>query len=225
MLTTQDNETLTRMGPGTPMGDLLRHYWHPILFSWELERDGAPERVRLLGEDLIAFRNTEGQIGLVGNNCPHRGASLFFGRNEESGLRCVYHGWKFDTAGACVDMPNEPPESNFRHKIRHTAYRCEERAGMIWAYMGPADPPPPLPHFEWMDVPEAHRYGSKRIQYSNWVQAMEGDIDQSHVSYVHSRLKLDDGIAPGFPGGDPQRLVNQIRMMDKHPRFEVVETD
>ena len=240
MLSREDNEKLTRVGPGTVMGDLLRQYWQPVLFSWELEADGAPERVRLLGEDLVAFRDTSGRIGLVGNNCPHRGASLFFGRNEEEGLRCVYHGWKFDLNGACVDMPNEPPESNFKHKINHVAYPCVERAGMIWAYLGPRLPrrgtspratedvgSPPLPHFEWMDLPAEHMYGSKRVQYSNWVQAMEGDIDQSHVSFVHSRLNLDGESrnAASFPGSGPRRNVDEIRMMDKHPRFEVVETD
>ena len=132
MLSKSDNELMTRVGPGTPMGELLRRDWATFLFSWELEADGTPERVRLLGEDLIAFRNTDGQVGLVGDHCPHRGASLFFGRNEENGLRCVYHGWKFDVQGTCVDMPNEPPESNFKDKIHHTAYPCVERCGFIW---------------------------------------------------------------------------------------------
>src|SRR6266508_3837361 len=133
MLSTADNELLCRVGPATPMGQYLRRYWMPALLSWELpEPDCAPIRVRLLGEDLVAFRNTEGQVGLMAENCPHRGASLFFGRNEECGLRCVYHGWKFDTAGACVDMPAEPrlasgraldgPDgSNFKHRIRAMA--------------------------------------------------------------------------------------------------------
>src|SRR5215813_9181218 len=113
MLTTAENELMTRVGPGTAMGRLLRQYWHPVLFTSELEADESPRRVRLLGEDLIAFRDTSGRPGLVSNNCPHRGASLFFGRNEENGLRCVYHGWKFDVTGQCVDMPSEPPESDF----------------------------------------------------------------------------------------------------------------
>src|ERR1700751_3315805 len=125
LLTAEDNELLTRTGPGTPMGELFRRFWMPAILSSEVPApDCPPIRVRLLGEDLIAFRDTQGRIGLVGNHCPHRGASLFFGRNEESGLRCVYHGWKFDITGQCVDMPNEPPESNFKHKIQHTAYPC-----------------------------------------------------------------------------------------------------
>src|SRR5919112_206748 len=127
MLSHEDNELLTHVGPGTLMGTYFRRYWIPAFLSEELpEADGAPLRLRLLGEDLIAFRATDGRVGVVASNCPHRGASLFFGRNEEQGLRCVYHGWKFDTSGACVDMPNEPPESNFKGKVRVTAYPCEE---------------------------------------------------------------------------------------------------
>ena len=132
MLTKEDNETITRVGPGTPTGDLMRQYWHPVMFPYELEADGAPLRIRLLGEDLIAFRATDGRVGLLADNCSHRGASLFFGRNEECGLRCVYHGWKYDVTGQCVDMPNEPAESNFKAKIRAVAYPCVERGGVIW---------------------------------------------------------------------------------------------
>src|SRR5205809_78697 len=149
MLSKADNELITRVGPGTPMGELLRQYWIPALISEEVpEPDGAPYRVRLLGEDLIAFRDTGGQVGLITSNCPHRGASLFFGRNEESGLRCVYHGWKFDVSGQCVDMPNEPAESNFKNKVKALAYPCVERGGVVWAYMGPRLKPPPLPDIE-----------------------------------------------------------------------------
>ena len=138
MLSREDNELLCRIGPGTPMGDLMRQYWVPAALSNELgARDGAPLRVRLLGEDLIAFRASSGTVGLVRSSCPHRGASLFYGRNEEEGLRCVYHGWKFDVAGRCVDMPSEPAESNFRGKVRAVAYPCVERAGLVWAYLGP----------------------------------------------------------------------------------------
>ena len=162
MLTKADNEYLTRVGPGTPTGDLLRQYWHPFLYPWELEPDGPPLRIRLLGEDLVAYRNTNGQVGLVANNCPHRGASLFFGRNEEAGLRCVYHGWKYDVTGACVDMPNEPPESNFKHKIHISAYPCVEKGGMVWTYMGPLNPAPPLAGLEFLDLTDDQRFYWKR---------------------------------------------------------------
>src|SRR2546426_8566135 len=174
MLSREDNELLCRVGSGTPVGALLRQYWIPALMSSELpERDGAPVRVRLLGENLIAFRVTSGKIGLIQNHCAHRGASLFFGRNEEEGIRCVYHGWKYDCEGACVDMPNEPPESNFKDKVRLKAYPCRERGGMVWTYMGPPELMPGLPEFEFLMVPDSHRYVSKRLQECNWLQALE----------------------------------------------------
>jgi phthalate 4,5-dioxygenase len=227
VLSAQDNELIARVGPGTPMGDLLRLYWIPFLCSWEVEPDGSPARVRLLGEDLIAFRDSGGQIGLIQNNCPHRGASLFFGRNEESGLRCVYHGWKFSIDGTCVDMPNEPTlrfasrgalaESDFRTRVRAVAYPCQERGGIVWTYMGPRTPPPPLPGLEWLGLPETQVVASKRVQDTNWVQAMEGDIDQSHLSFTHSSLRPEED-----PSGDPR--IARIRKLDTHPRFEVVRT-
>src|SRR5215470_19428686 len=150
MLSKADNELLARVGPGTPMGELFRRFWIPILLQSELpEPDCAPIRVRLLGEDLVAFRDTNGQVGFLAANCPHRGASLFFGRNEQAGLRCVYHGWKFDTVGNCLDMPNEPADSDFRHKVKATAYPAAERGGVIWIYMGPSELTPGFPQFEW----------------------------------------------------------------------------
>src|ERR687887_2087438 len=151
MLSKEDNELLTRIGPGTPMGNLMRQYWLPFMLSEEVpEADGNPVRVRLLGEDLIAFRDSSGRVGLLGNHCPHRGASLFYGRNEEDGLRCVYHGWKYDVSGQCVDMPNEPVDSDFKAKVRLTAYPVREWGGVIWVYMGPPDKMPEAPpQLEW----------------------------------------------------------------------------
>ena len=222
MLSEKDNELLTRVGSGTPMGNLLRQFWIPFLFTWELKPDGPPERVRLMGEDLVAFRDGDGEVGLIPEKCPHRRASLYFGRNEEHGLRCIYHGWKFDVEGQCVDMPNEPPESNFKDKIKVRSYPCVERGGLAWTYMGPLPELPPLPDLEWLSLPEDHVVASKRVQYTNWVQAMEGDIDQSHVSFLHSRLHLDDnGSAPG----GPRLVVDQIRKADTHPHFQVLDTD
>jgi phenylpropionate dioxygenase-like ring-hydroxylating dioxygenase large terminal subunit len=180
MLTAQENALITGVGPGTWGGEVIRHYWLPLLLSYELAADGPPLRIRLMSEDLIAFRTTSGRVGLVQNACPHRGASLFFGRNEEEGLRCVYHGWKFDASGACVDMPSEPAESNFKGKVRARAYPCRERNGVVWTYMGSQTPIPELPEFEWNTVPEAHCYVSKRVQSCNWFQALEGGIDSSH---------------------------------------------
>src|SRR5438445_2334319 len=149
MLSSEDNELLCRVGAGAPMGDLLRQYWIPAFMSSELPGpDCPPVRVRLLGENLIGFRVTSGKVGLIQNSCPHRGASLFFGRNEGEGLRCVYHGWKYDLGGRCVDMPSEPAETDFSRKVRATAYPCVERGGLVWAYMGPRETPPPLPELE-----------------------------------------------------------------------------
>src|SRR3954471_5198755 len=149
MLSTFENDLLCRVGAGTPMGDLFRQYWLPALRSDELPSpDCPPVRLRILGENLIGFRTTSGAVGLIQNSCPHRGASMFFGRNEEEGLRCVYHGWKFDVTGACVDMPSEPAESNFKNKVRTRAYACVERGGVVWAYMGTRSTPPGLPELE-----------------------------------------------------------------------------
>ena len=146
MLSREDDELLCRIGPGTPMGNLMRQYWVPAALSSELPKpDGSPLRVRLLGEDLIGFRASSGAVGLIQNNCPHRGTSLFYGRNEEEGLRCVYHGFKFDVAGRCVDMPSEMPESVYKNKVKARAYPCVERGGLVWAYLGPRATPPPLP--------------------------------------------------------------------------------
>src|SRR5579859_1277044 len=175
MLSRAENEYLCRIGPGTPMGNLMRQYWIPAIRSDELPTpEGDPLRVKLLGEELIGFRTTAGEIGLIQNNCPHRGASLFFGRNEEAGLRCVYHGWKFDVDGNCVDMPNEPAESDFKQKVRAVAYPCTERNGVVWTYMGARQTPPPLPDFE-ANMLGAGSYSISTIHRPcNWMQGWEG---------------------------------------------------
>src|SRR6476469_6839627 len=157
MLSAEDNEYLCRVGPGTPMGDLFRQYWIPAMRSDEIAPDGRPLRVRLLGEDLIGFRTTSGNAALVQNNCPHRGASLFFGRNEDEGLRCVYHGWKFDVGGRCVEMPTEPPDSTFRERVSIKSYPARQHGGLIWVYMGPRELTPELPGLGWSLVPDSHR--------------------------------------------------------------------
>ncbi|MBV9582898.1 MAG: aromatic ring-hydroxylating dioxygenase subunit alpha [Chloroflexi bacterium] len=218
MLSQEENEYLCRVGVGTPMGTLLRRFWMPALISTELpEPDCAPIRLTLLNEQLVAFRDSSGAVGVVANNCPHRGASLFFGRNEEAGIRCVYHGWKFDLTGQCVDMPNEPAESNFRDKVRVTAYPTEEAGGVIWVYMGPPDKRPPLPRPEWTLVPPEQRVVSRYIQENNWVQGLEGGIDSSHVSFLHSTVAAHRG--------DYATSRNRLFGIDTAPEFRVVETD
>src|SRR4029453_15566416 len=184
MLKREENELICRVGPGTPMGSFMREYWVTPLLASELPTsDSDPVRVLLLGEKLIAFRDTNGRVGLLDHNCPHRGASLFFGRNEECGLRCVYHGWKFDADGACLDMPNEPAESDFRSRVRALAYPTVEKAGIVWAYMGTPEKRPPDPNLEWMRAPEGYAHVSKTFQECNYLQAMEGGLDTSHSSF------------------------------------------
>jgi phthalate 4,5-dioxygenase len=186
MLTPQENDRLTRVGPGTPMGNALRRYWWPAALSRELpEPDGAPLRVRLLGEDLIAFRDTTGQVGLVDAFCPHRRAPMFFGRNEACGLRCVYHGWKFDRNGTCTEMPSEPEDSLFRSKVTITAYPTWEGGGYVWAYLGPREHQPAPPEYEFVRAPETHRMVSKTFEECNWVQALDGGLDTTHTSFLH----------------------------------------
>jgi len=187
MLSAQDNELLTRTGPGTPMGELFRRFWLPALLAEELPApDCPPVQVRLLGEDLVAFRDSGGRIAFVQEHCPHRRASLWFGRNEEDGLRCVYHGWKFDTDGACVEMPTEPATSSYKDKIQLTAYPGADWGGLIWVYMGPKDRQPPLPHYDWCVQPATpHRRVWKWIQDANYAQGLEGNIDSAHVPFLH----------------------------------------
>ena len=205
MLSQEENERLTRTAAGTPMGDLVRRYWLPFALSADLPGpDCDPVRVRLLGEDLVAWCNTDGSVGVMQNACPHRGASMFFGRNEENGLRCVYHGWKFDIEGNCTDMPNEPAESNFRHKIHIQAYRTRERNGVVWAYLGPEASPPPLPQLEWNLVPADQRYVTKRVQFNNWFQALEEPafIFNIHVSGINAEVSEPTGRVYLDPRGE-----------------------
>ena len=188
----EDNKAITRVRAGTPMGELMRRYWQPVLLSWELPQpDCPPVGVRVLAEDLVAFRDTSGRVGLLGEWCPHRRASLWLGRNEEHGLRCVFHGWKYDVTGQCVDMPNVLPEYDFKDEIRARAYPTQEMGGVIWAYMGPKEKQPPLPSFEWTRQPETHRHVSKGLQECNWLQALEGGIDSIHTSFLHRRFAGD----------------------------------
>ncbi len=182
------SETLVRTGPATAMGRLMRRYWVPVLLCSEIaEPDSAPVRVQILGEKLLAFRDTEGHAALISEFCSHRGVSLFFGRNEENGIRCSYHGLKFDRNGQCVDVPSAPQACK---SMGITAYPCIERAGIVWAYMGPKDRQPAPPDVEWCTLPDSHVFVSKRLQECNYLQAMEGGIDTSHVSYVH-RYEVD----------------------------------
>ena len=189
MLSVEENRLLTETGPRTLTGDLFRRYWLPALQSNEVpDRDGTPVRVQILGEDLVAFRDTGGRVGLLNGHCAHRGASLVLGRNEEGGLRCLYHGWKYDVEGRCLDTPAEPADSTFRHKVRHTAYPTHDAGGVIWAYMGPKEKQPPFPDFLWTRLPESHRAANKVLAECNYLQGVEGGVDGIHSSYLHRGL-------------------------------------
>ena len=205
-------EVLVRVGPETPMGKLMRRYWVPVLSSWEIPEPDCPQvRVKILGEKLIAFRDTDGNPGLIDEFCAHRGVSLFYGRNEENGLRCSYHGWKFDREGKCVELPSVPALAS---KMSITAYPCIERGGLVWAYMGPPGKEPPPPGLEWCGLPDSHKYVSKRLQECSWLQAMEGGIDTTHASWVH-RYELEK---------DPMHqkaLANKYIKADRNAVFDV----
>ncbi len=211
MLKPEDNERLCRVGPGTPGGDMMRRYWQPAALAVEVPvKDGAPVRVRILGEDLIAFRDSNGRVGLVDAFCPHRRAPMFFARNEECGLRCVYHGWKFDADGKCVDMPSEPADSPMKTGMSIKSYPTVERGGVIWAYLGPKDKMPAPPDYEWIRAPETHRHVSKTFEDCNWLQALEGGLDTAHGSFLHNNRLGDNRL---------------LRQRDGAPKIEVEPTD
>jgi phenylpropionate dioxygenase-like ring-hydroxylating dioxygenase large terminal subunit len=219
MLRAEQNELVTRTDPGTPMGELFRRYWIPALLAEELpENDGPPVRVKLLSEPLIAFRDSEGKLGLIDEFCAHRRVSLWFGRNEDCGLRCPYHGWKYDVTGQCVDLPSEGDDTGLRQTIRLKNYPLVERGGILWTYMGPPEQQPPLPEWEFIMVPADQTFSSKRLQECNWLQAMEGGIDSSHVSFLHRANLESDPLFKGAGG-------NKYNLADSAPTFEVVDHD
>ena len=223
MLSREENELLTRTGPGTPCGALLRSYWLPAALSEELPAGGAPHHIRLLGEDLVLFRDDGGQPGLLGLHCPHRGADLSYGRVEDGGLRCIYHGWLFDIRGRCLAQPSEPAGTEFKDKVRHLAYPCRETAGIIFAYMGPGEPPY-LPAYEPFTVPSDHRYVTKLYHECNYLQALEGNMDPSHTSFLHRQLDApSDSKRP--VGGTDGKLPMHFYIQDSAPRIETEETD
>jgi phenylpropionate dioxygenase-like ring-hydroxylating dioxygenase large terminal subunit len=195
------------------MGSLFRRYWIPALLSEEIpEPDGAPVRVRLLGEDLVAFRNSDGKIGLLAEHCAHRGTSLFFGRNEECGLRCIYHGWKYDIEGHVLETPAEPAGSQLKNKVHHTAYPCVEAGGMIFTYMGAKQEMPVFPTYAWLGVPQNQHYIAKSLLECNYLQALDGDCDSAHLNYLHKIFK-------------PDGRHNFLRYEDHAPVFEIDEMD
>ncbi len=216
MTTASEGLELTRTGPGTAMGDLMRRYWIPACKSDELAADGAPVRLMLLSEKLIAFRDSSGRAGIMDHRCPHRCASLFLGRNEDNGIRCVYHGWKFDVDGNCVDMPSVPPSQDFKHKVRAKAYKTVEKAGIVWVYMGDQARVPELPGFEILDLPEAEINVGFVMRSCNYLQALEGEIDTSHFGFLHAGHVDPDDV----PEDEPLRNT----IINRAPEYGVADT-
>jgi phthalate 4,5-dioxygenase oxygenase subunit len=217
MLKPEVNELLTQTGPGTPMGDLFREYWIPALLAEELPEPGSPPvRVKLLSERLIAFRDENGDYGLIDEFCAHRGVSLWFGQTEGTGLRCAYHGWKYDVTGQCIDVPSEPHERGLAQKVKLTGYPLAKVGDVLWTHMGDPAKRPPLPEWEFATVPSEQTYTSKRWQECNWLQALEGGIDSSHVSWLHSGGLKSDPLFKGARG-------NQYNLADMKPFFEVMD--
>ena len=223
MLSATDNAYLNTSEPNTPMGNYLRCHWHPVALSEEVAKpDCAPIRLKVMGEDLLLFRDSKGNTGLIEPFCAHRGADLFFGRNEECGIRCIYHGWKYDIHGNCIDMPNVPKEAAYHGKIKIKAYPTQEFADMVWAYMGPPDIQPfEVPQLEAGLVPPSHRYVTKRLVECNWTHSMEGALDTAHFSFLHMP-------APAFRKDDSSNIAadeSRIRWLrnDPAPRFKIID--
>jgi phenylpropionate dioxygenase-like ring-hydroxylating dioxygenase large terminal subunit len=220
MLKREDNERLVRVGAGTPMGDLFRRFWLPALLASELATpDCDPVQLRILGENLVAFRDSQGRIGILDELCPHRRASLFYGRNEDCGLRCVYHGWKFDVDGNCVDQPSEPPASSYKEKIKQTSYPAREWGGLIWVYMGPAETMPEMPDFEWGSLPASHRWQAKWTYEANYAAGVEGELDSAHTGFLH------DTKTPASDMAAAMAEASTYWAGDKAPRLTVEQTD
>ena len=217
MLSAEENELLCHVGPGTPMGTVFRRYWLPALRSVDLPApDCTPVRVRLLGEDLIAFRDSSGRVGLLAERCSHRGTSLFFGRNEEGGLRCIYHGWKYDVDGRILDTPAEPAQSMIKHAVRHPCYPCREINSMVYTYMGPPEKMPLLPDLPWFTLPaDRVGVGAPVINECTWLQTQEGNLDSTHSAFLHARRAMDGAFRPG--GNSTQPYRNQ----QNPPAFEI----
>ncbi len=207
-MTKEETELLTRVGPGTPAGEWFRRYWQPVALAKEIPVEGAPKQVRLLGEDLVLFRDDKGQLGLLDLYCSHRGTNLSYGRVEDGGLRCLYHGWLYDVNGRCLDQPAEVGGGKERGSIRHTAYPCKEFGGFIFTYMGPGEPPQ-LPPLEALLSSSEHRFIKKYLLDCNYLQTSEGDVDSSHLSILHTQFDASEGT--------PYRLYAQ----DRAPQIEV----
>lgn len=220
MLSRQDNEALTRVGPDQPLGRLLRRYWIPAAMSEEIAvPGGSPVRVGLLGEKLVAYRDPQGRVGLVQEFCPHRGASLYYARNEDGGLRCLYHGWKVSEQGRILETPAEPADSRLKDRLCHRAYPVREAGGIVWTYMGPPELMPPFPVHPWMSLPESQLLVVKMYQDCNYLQGVEGDLDPAHANYLHQDFDQLDQSWVGAGWNSISELMH-----DGAPRIDCEDT-
>ena len=228
MLSARDNELVCKTGPSTPMGEVFRRYWHPILLSRDLpEPAGAPVRVKVLNEPLVAFRDAEGNVGLIDEACPHRNASMFFGLNDGEGLICAYHGFKFDRSGRCIDTPSDAPGSSFRDRVRTTAYPTHEAGGMIWAYMGPPEKQPPFPNFMYNLLPPEQVSACRVPVYCNWLQSVEGNIDSTHLGTLHATYAARNAVEDGSDAPNTyatRRFTQFITATRRYARIDVQDT-
>ncbi|HEV7664100.1 MAG TPA: Rieske 2Fe-2S domain-containing protein [Chloroflexota bacterium] len=229
MLTREENELLCHVGAETPMGQMLRRYWMPALQSNDLRAGGAPRRVRLLGEDLVAFRDDNGQVGVLDEYCPHRGASLVLARNDDCALTCIYHGWRIDAQGNVLETPAEPEESDFVNRVKTISYPVREAGGLIWTYMGPAQLEPPFPAFGWTMASDDQRLIVQMREECNWVQCLEGVIDSAHSSFLHS-MEIQPSAEQSASGGSSKLQQGTTTVVhrpsnDKRPRLEAQNTD
>ena len=221
MLRADENKALTEVGKGTPMGEFMRRYWIPAAKSEQVPKPGgAPARVRLLGENLVVFRSPEGELGLIDEFCPHRRASLVYGRNEPGGVRCLYHGWKMACDGRVLESPPEPPERTFAKKLSVTSYPVREAGGLIWTYMGPRELEPPFPKFPWLDLPPDQLLVVKMHQATNYLQGVEGDLDPAHPNYLHRDFDLEDKASWSGVGWQSMAVI----MSDGTPDIQCEET-
>jgi phenylpropionate dioxygenase-like ring-hydroxylating dioxygenase large terminal subunit len=227
MLSQADNSLITQTGPGTPGGDLLRRYWQPVALSEELPQGSAPIALKVMGEELTAFRDEQGRVGLLGLHCPHRAADLSYGRVEDGGLRCLYHGWLFDISGQCLEQPGEPVGSNFKEKVRQTSYPVQEKAGMLFAYMGPGEPPL-LPNYSFLRGPDENSYVCKYLHNCNYLQGNEGNIDPAHLSYLHrlfNKPSSDPASTSKMIPSGTKVSSNSLFQQDVAPTIEAQSTD
>ena len=225
MLNREENDLICRTGPGTPGGEFMRRYWQPVALAEELPSGGPPVPVRILSEDLVLFRDDRERIGLLGLHCSHRASDLSYGRIEDGGLRCLYHGWLYDIHGSCLEQPNEPPGRGFQDKIRHPAYPCREKAGMIFAYLGPGEPPL-LPAYEALEVGDEQRWIAKQYHECNYLQGNEGNYDATHVLFLHGFLPTDEGRKANARRADETGRSDADNRLKRVPiDWETEETD